>query len=284
MTDSAKTARVALVQMCSGRDVMDNVAQASRLVREAASAGAVYVQTPEVTTLIEPDRERLFRAIAADDGDNAAVIAFQKLASELGLWLHIGSMAVKVAPDKAANRAFVIRPDGTIAARYDKIHMFDVQLASGEHYRESKSYQPGGRAVVQELPWGRLGVTICYDLRFPHLYRALAHAGAMAMAIPSAFTVPTGEAHWQVLMRARAIEARSFVLAAAQAGTHESGRRTWGHSLIVSPDGRILAEGDGATSAAIIADLDLDEVARVRAQVPSLDHDRPFVIDQAPIA
>lgn len=272
------TFRAGLVQLCAGRDVAANVADATKLIRQAAADGAVYVQTPEVTTLIEPERERLFAAVQPDDGDNTAVLAFQTLARALGLWLHIGSMAVKIGPDTCANRAFLIRPDGAIAARYDKIHMFDVQLASGEHYRESKNYRPGETAVVAALPWAKLGVTICYDLRFPGLYRQLAHAGASVMAIPSAFTVPTGEAHWHALMRARAIETRSFVLAAAQAGTHESGRRTYGHSIIVSPEGVILAEGDGTTPSIVTADIDLALVATARAQVPSLSHDRPFAI------
>jgi predicted amidohydrolase len=272
------TFRAALVQMCSGRDVDENVATASRLIREAAAAGADYIQTPEVTTLIEPDRTRLFTQIEADDGSNRAVCAFQALARELGRWVHIGSMAVRMPGDKAANRAFLIRPDGAIAARYDKIHMFNVQLASGETYRESKTFEPGEQAVVAQLPWGGLGITICYDLRFPGLYRALAKAGAKMIAIPSAFTVPTGEAHWHALMRARAIETRSFVFAAAQAGTHSSGRRTYGHSVIVSPEGHILAEGDGTTIGIHLADIDLALVDTARRQVPSLDHDRAFTI------
>jgi predicted amidohydrolase len=206
------------------------------------------------------------------------VAHFQALARELGIWLHIGSMAVLATPDKIANRSFLFTPDGAIAASYDKIHMFDVQLPDGESYRESKSFQAGDRAVLAELPWGRLGLTICYDLRFPTLYRALAKAGASFIAVPSAFTVPTGQAHWHTLVRARAIETQCFVFAAAQAGEHENGRRTFGHSLIVSPWGGILAEGDGVNPSVIFADVELEAIAEARRRVPSLEHDRPFEV------
>jgi deaminated glutathione amidase len=185
---------------------------------------------------------------------------------------------VLVKPDKIANRSFLIKPDGQIAARYDKIHMFDVQLPNGESYRESKNFQPGDRAVLAELPWGRLGLTICYDLRFPTLYRALAKAGASFIAVPSAFTVPTGQAHWHTLLRARAIESQCFIFAAAQAGEHENGRKTFGHSLVISPWGEILAEGDGVHPSVIFADVELEAIAEARRRVPSLEHDRPFEI------
>ncbi len=267
--------RVGLVQMCSGRDVARNVADATALIREAAAAGARYVQTPEVTTLMDLDKANLV-ARSRPEKDNPALAAFVDLASGLGIWLHIGSMTVvHETAGKLANRSYLIAPDGRIAARYDKIHMFDVDLANGESYRESHNFEPGTRAVLADLPWGRLGFTICYDLRFPYLHRALAKAGARFIAGPAAFTRPTGEAHWHTLLRARAIETQCFVLAAAQGGTHEHGRETYGHSLVVSPWGEILAEG-GTEPSVIVADIDPRQVDDVRARIPSLRHDRPF--------
>lgn len=271
------TFRAGLVQMCTGRDVARNLATAERLIREAARQGAAYVQTPEVTTLMEMDRKRLFEAVAEHEG-NPAVAHFSALAKDLGIWLHVGSMAVLVEPEKVANRALLFAPDGRLAARYDKIHMFDVELPGGERYRESRNYRPGEQAVLARLPWGNLGITICYDMRFPHLYRALAHAGAEIIAVPSAFTVPTGTAHWHALLRARAIEAQCFVLAAAQAGEHESGRKTYGHSIVISPWGEILAEGDHMTECVVVADIDMTRVAEARQKVPSLTHDRPYTM------
>lgn len=273
------TLRVALVQMCSGRDLARNLRDATALIREAASGGANYIQTPEVTTLMELERERLFAAAEPETG-NSALRHFTDLAKELSIWLHIGSMVVKVSETKLANRAFLISPAGDVAARYDKIHMFDVDLPNGEVYRESSNYEPGGQAVVAELPWGGLGFSICYDLRFPYLYRALAHAGASFLAVPAAFTRLTGEAHWVTLLRARAIEAQCFVFAAAQGGLHEHGRETFGHSLVVSPWGQVLAEG-GVHPAVIFADVDLAMIADVRSRVPSLRHDRQFDVVQA---
>lgn len=266
--------RAALVQMRSGRDVARNVADAEALIREAARGGAQYVQTPECTTYMDEGRQRLFAATAVEEG-NPALAAFKGLARELGIWLHIGSMAVKVSEDKVANRSYLITPDGCIAARYDKIHLFDVDLPGGEKYRESASYDGGDRAVVVDLPWGRLGLTICYDLRFPHLFRALAHAGAGFLAVPAAFTRVTGQAHWHTLLRARAIEAQCFVLAAAQGGRHEHGRETFGHSLIISPWGEVLAEG-GVEPTVVFADIDCARIEEARGRVPSLRHDRPF--------
>lgn len=267
--------RAGLVQMCATRDIDKNIAEATRLIREAVKGGADYVQTPEITTLMETDRAKLFVAIRPEEG-NPALAHFRALARELKIWLHIGSMGIAVGPDKLANRGFLINPAGAVTARYDKIHMFDVQLPNGEVYRESKNYRPGGEAVVADLPWARLGMTICYDLRFPYLYRALAQAGAKILAIPAAFTVPTGQAHWQVLMRARAIENGCFVLAAAQAGKHEIGRSTYGHSIVVAPWGEVLAEGDGTSASVIFADIDLALVEEARGRVPSLEHDRAY--------
>ena len=263
--------------MCAGRDVARNLRDATALIREAASGGADYVQTPEVTNLMELDRERLF-ALAEPDAGNAGLRQFAALAKELGIWLHIGSMVVKASADKLANRAFLISPEGEVTARYDKIHMFDVDLPNGEVYRESTNYAPGTRAVVAPLPWGGLGFSICYDLRFPYLYRALAHAGASFLAIPAAFTRLTGEAHWVTLLRARAIEAQCFVFAAAQGGLHEHGRETFGHSLIVSPWGQILADW-GVHPSVILADIDLAMIGDVRSRVPSLRHDREFTVE-----
>ncbi len=268
--------RAGLVQMCSGRHIEANVIAATALIREAVALGAQYVQTPEVTTLMELDRKRLFAECRSED-DDTSLAHFRALARELGIWLHIGSIAVKVEGDKLANRSFVISPKGRIIARYDKIHMFDVDLPGGESYKESRNYAPGNVAVLAELPWGLLGLTICYDLRFPALHRSLAKAGAQFIAIPAAFTKTTGEAHWHTLIRARAIETQCFVLAAAQGGHHEHGRDTFGHSLIVSPWGEILAEG-GVEPGVVVADIDLAVLADVRQRVPSLTHDRAFTI------
>jgi len=273
---SAQTAtgfRVGLVQMCSGRDVERNVANATALIREAAKGGAQYVQTPEATTLMELERERLFKAALPEAAP--ALRHFQGLAAELKIWLHVGSMAMRASAEKIANRSFLISPLGTVTARYDKIHMFDVDLPGGESYRESASYEAGRHAVVADLPWGPLGLTICYDLRFPQLHRALARAGAKFLAVPSAFTRLTGEAHWHTLLRARAIESQCYVFAAAQGGRHEHGRETYGHSLVVSPWGQILAEG-GVHPSVIYADVELGAIEDVRTRVPSLEHDRAF--------
>jgi predicted amidohydrolase len=266
--------RVALVQMCSGREVARNVRDASALIREAAAGGAAYIQTPEVTNLMEIDRGLLFAA-AEPEASNAGLQAFVDLARDKRIWLHLGSLVIKTSETKLANRAYLISPSGEIAARYDKIHMFDVDLPNGEVYRESENYAPGAKAVVADLPWGKLGFSICYDLRFPYLYRALAKAGATFLSVPAAFTKLTGEAHWVTLLRARAIEAQCFVLAAAQGGSHEHGRETFGHSLVVSPWGEVLAEG-GVHPSVIFADIDLSMIDDVRSRVPSLRHDRSF--------
>jgi deaminated glutathione amidase len=271
--------RAALVQMCSGRDVEHNLADATALIREAVGQGAQYVQTPEITTLMEMERGRLLAAVRPEEG-NPAVARFAGLAQELGIWLHVGSMAVLLGNGKIANRSLLFGPDGAIQARFDKLHMFDVELPGGESYRESRSYQAGNAGVLADLPWGSLGLTVCYDLRFPHLYRALAKAGADFLAIPSAFTRQTGEAHWHVLIRARAIENGCFVFAAAQAGHHESGRETYGHSLIVSPWGDVMAEAD-AQVGVIVAEIRPGEVEKARRRIPSLQHDRPFEIGRA---
>jgi predicted amidohydrolase len=270
----ASTFRVGLVSMRAGRRPSDNLAATTRLIEQAKNGGADYVLTPEMTNVMEVDRERLFAAIVPEEQD-ATLATLREVARALGLYLHIGSLAVNASSDKAANRSFLIDPRGEIVARYDKIHMFDVDLKGGESYRESRNFRAGDLAVVIDLPWGRLGLSICYDLRFPSLYRALAEAGASFLTIPSAFTRQTGEAHWHVLVRARAIETGSFVFAAAQGGRHENGRETYGHSLVVDPWGRILAEGD-TEPGVIFADIDPAEVVAARARIPSLDHGRRF--------
>jgi deaminated glutathione amidase len=274
MTAQAPGFRVGLVQMRSGRTPAQNVDAATKLIKEAKTGGADYVLTPEMTNILERKREDLFAALAPEEKDRS-LAAFRDLARRLGIWVHVGSLAIEVLPQKAVNRSFLIDPKGEIAARYDKIHMFDVDLAGGESYRESGSYRPGELAVAVDIPWGRVGLTICYDLRFPALYRALAEAGASFITIPSAFTQQTGEAHWHVLTRARAIETGSFVFAAAQGGRHEDGRDTFGHSIAVDPWGRVLAEG-GTEPGVILADVDPSQVAIVRARIPSLQHGRRF--------
>jgi deaminated glutathione amidase len=275
-TGKSSTFRVGLVQMRAARSPQANVDAAAKLIGEAKTTGADYVQTPEMTNIMEVGREKLFGTIVAEELDTS-LATFRELARKLSIYLHIGSLAVKVSPDKAANRAFLIDPQGEIAARYDKIHMFDVDLANGESYRESRSYRPGEIAVIADLPWGRLGVTVCYDLRFPALYRALAEAGSSFLAIPSAFTRQTGEAHWHVLNRARAVENGCYVFAAAQGGKHENGRETYGHSLVVDPWGRVVAEG-GTEPGVVIADIDPAEVAAARSRIPSLQHGRRFEV------
>jgi predicted amidohydrolase len=273
---TGSTFRVGLIQMRSGRTPQANMDAAAQFIGEAKTGGADYVQTPEMTNIMEISREKLFATIVPEENDTT-LATFRELARALGIFVHVGSLAIKASSDKAVNRSFLIDRRGDIAARYDKIHMFDVDLKGGESYRESRSYRPGDLAVLTDLPWGRLGLTICYDLRFPALYRALAEAGATLLAIPSAFTRQTGEAHWNVLMRARAIENGCFVLAAAQGGTHENGRETFGHSLVVDPWGRILAEG-GTEPGVVFADIDPAEVSVARGRIPSLQHGRRFEI------
>ena len=276
-TGKPETFRVGLIQMRSGRTPQQNLDAAVKLIGEAKSAGADYIQTPEMTNVMENNRQRLFSTIVEEDSDHG-LAAFRELARKLAVYVHVGSLALKLAPDKAANRSLLIDPQGEIAARYDKIHMFDVDLANGESYRESNNFRPGETGVVADLPWGRLGLTVCYDLRFPSLYRALAEAGSSFLAVPSAFTQQTGEAHWHVLLRARAIENGSYIFAAAQGGKHENGRETYGHSLVVDPWGRIVSEAKGNEPGVIIADIDPAEIAAARARIPSLEHGRRFEV------
>lgn len=266
--------RAACVQLRSSDDVAENIRVACELIREARGAGAEFIATPENTTLMAPDGgAKLERSF--DEEHDPALPRFRALAEELGTWLLIGSLAIKVSESKTANRSFLIDAKGHIAARYDKIFLFDVDLPSGETYRESNTVAGGHRAVTAELQWGKLGLSICYDLRFPQLYRRLAQAGSSFLAVPSAFTETTGKAHWHVLLRARAIENGAFVIAPAQGGTHANGRQTYGHSLIVAPWGEILAEA-GTEPCVIAADIDPAAVKTARERVPSLRHDRDF--------
>ena len=266
--------KAAMIQMRSGLDPAANLAAALELIDEAKAGGADYVLTPEMTNILAAKREQLFAKIVAEEQD-ATLTTLREVARKLAIYIHIGSLAIKASPEKAANRSFLIDRRGEVAARYDKIHMFDVDLAGGESYRESNTYRAGELAMVADLPWGRLGLTVCYDLRFPALYRALAEAGASFLTIPSAFTRQTGEAHWHVLQRARAIENGCFVFAAAQGGKHENGRETYGHSLVVDPWGRILAEG-GTEPGVVMAQVEPSEVVAARSRIPSLHHGRRF--------
>jgi deaminated glutathione amidase len=270
----ADSFKVGLIQMRSGLDPAANIAAVVERIAQAKQAGADYVLTPEMTNILAIKRDHLFANIVAEEND-PTLAALREVARELAIYVHIGSLAIKASAEKAANRSFLIDRKGNVAARYDKIHMFDVDLAGNESYRESSNYRPGELAVLADLPWGRLGMTVCYDLRFPALYRALAEAGASFLAIPSAFTRQTGEAHWHVLQRARAIENGCFVFAAAQGGKHENGRETFGHSLVIDPWGRIIAEG-GIEPGVVMAEIRPAEVAAARGRVPSLHHGRRF--------
>jgi predicted amidohydrolase len=266
--------RAACVQLRSSDDVAENIHAASSLIREAKAKGADFIATPENTTLMASDGGAKLERSFSEPAD-PALPAFRALAEELGIWLLIGSLAIKVSDSKTANRSFLIDPNGAIAARYDKIHLFDVDLLSGEFYRESNTVAGGDRAVIADLPWGKIGLTVCYDLRFPQLYRTLAQAGVFMLTVPAAFTETTGKAHWHVLLRARAIENGAFVIAPAQGGTHASGRKTYGHSLIVSPWGEILAEAE-TDPGVIVADIAPALAADARARIPNLRHNKPF--------
>ncbi len=271
---SARNLHVACVQMRASDNVMENIEAASALIRKAAEGGATFIATPENTNLMAADAgSKLEKSF--EEKDDPAVPAFAKLAGDLRVWLLIGSLAIKVSASKTANRSYLFDPEGKVRARYDKIHLFDVDLPSGERYRESNTVAPGAESVAADLPFGKIGMTVCYDMRFPQLYRSLAKAGAEILTVPSAFTETTGKPHWHVLLRSRAIETGCFVIAPAQGGTHANGRKTYGHSLIVGPWGNVIAEG-GIDPCVVPAIIDLTEVAEARARLPSLDHDRPF--------
>jgi predicted amidohydrolase len=257
---------VGVVQMCSTRNVDRNLADASALIREAHAKGARFIATPEMTNLLDTDRERVRRSVNAEEAD-ASVRFFSALSAELGVHLLIGSLALRSATGRLVNRSLLFDDRGRIAARYDKIHMFDVDVGDAV-FRESRSYDAGSSLSLVDLPWGKLGLTICYDIRFPQVYRTLARAGACFLSVPSAFTRVTGEAHWDVLMRARAIENGAFIIAPAQAGRHECGRESYGHSLIVDPWGEVLAEG-GAEPGMLTATLRTGLAMEVRRRIPA---------------
>jgi len=275
--------RVALIQTNATGDADRNRARACALIEDAAEAGADFVATPEVTNLVAPGREALFATIRAE-ADDPCLAAIREIAARRGIGILIGSLALRAEgeEDRAVNRSFLIGPDGEITARYDKIHMFEADLGAEGRFREAASYRPGDRAVLAEAGWARLGLTICYDLRFPALYRALAQAGAQVLTVPSAFTAPTGRAHWHTLLRARAIETGCFVIAPAQWGPHNgqdetSLRESYGHSLIIDPWGKVLADA-GEGEGVVHADLDLSEIAAARRRIPSLSNDREWVL------
>lgn len=272
----ARSLRVALIQMRSGIDAATNRAAVAPFVREAAAAGARLICTPENTTRMDRDKARLRTVVGPEQGD-LELKAWGAIAREHGVFLLLGSTPITADETRVFNRSYLFNPDGKIAARYDKIHLFDVALGQGETYRESESVAPGAQAVVVDGPMGaKLGLTICYDIRFAELYRALAQAGAEIITVPAAFTRPTGEAHWEVLLRARAIETGSFVLAPAQGGFHEDGRGTWGHSMIVDPWGKVIAALEDDAPGVLVADLDLDAVAQARAKIPAWQGGREF--------
>ncbi len=277
------TFKAAAIQMCSGVDPASNADTMVRLVREAAGQGATYVQTPEMTGALQRDRAAM-KAALRDESSDLIVAAASKLAAELGIFLHVGSTAIGLADGKMANRGFLFGPDGRKITHYDKIHMFDVDLDNGESWRESSAYTPGGTARLVSLPFGKLGCAICYDVRFPELFRAQAAAGAQIMSVPAAFTRQTGEAHWEILLRARAIENGMFVIAAAQAGVHEDGRETFGHSMIIDPWGRVLASAGGTGEGIVVADIDVDAVAAARAKIPNLKNGRTFSLEEVPLS
>lgn len=265
--------RIAMYQAQSGIDPAANAARLVEAVREAKAGGAAMLFTPEMSNMIDRDRQRAW-GTARIEQEDAVLAAVRDAAGRAGLWAHLGSIAVRGPNDRLANRGLVIDAAGEIRARYDKIHLFDVDLASGESWRESAMYAPGAEAVVvPDTPVGTLGLTICYDLRFGGLFERLSEAGADVIAVPAAFTVPTGKAHWSVLLRARAIEAQAFVVAAAQAGCHEDGRETYGHSLVADPWGEVLIEMEAASGLAF-AEFDLDRIAEVRASIPVHAHRR----------
>ncbi len=262
------TFKAACVQLRTTYDVKENIIATTELIREASSKGAKFVATPENTTLMaKDDRSKIEQSF--DEAHDPSLPIFTSLAKELKIWLLIGSLSIKVSDTKVANRSFLIDPNGNITARYTKIHLFDVDLPTGEKYRESDTVIPGDKPVLADTPWGKIGMTVCYDVRFPQLYRELSKKGAFLLTVPSAFTETTGKAHWHPLLRARAIENGAFVLAPAQGGTHANGRSTYGHSMIVSPWGEILAEA-GKDPCVIYADIDPAASTKARQHIPSL--------------
>jgi deaminated glutathione amidase len=268
--------RAALLQTCSGIDPLANATTVRAMAERAVADGAQLILTPEMTGLLDSNKTRFAASVQPEDSD-ATLAALRDLAAARGVWVLIGSLPIPLGNGRYANRAFLIDSSGDIRARYDKIHRFDVDLPNGERYRESATYDAGDQAVVATTPWGKLGLTICYDLRFPHLFRALAQAGAEMIAVPAAFTAVTGRAHWHVLLRARAIETGCFLLAPAQSGHHDDGRDTFGHSLAINPWGEVIADA-GETLGPLLVDIDLGQIATARGRIPALQHDRTYTI------
>lgn len=271
------TFTAACVQMRSSRSVADNIAQAEKLIRQAAAAGAVYVQTPEMTNILERSRADLMEKITQEEKD-PTLTRFRELAAELRIHLHAGSLAILLPDGQVANRGFLIGPDGAVVARYDKIHMFDVDLPNGESWRESATYRPGEASMVAALPWLKMGMAVCYDVRFPAIFRTQARAGATLLTMPAAFTRQTGAAHWHVLQRARAIENGAFVVSAAQGGLHEDGRETYGHSLIIGPWGDVIAELPHDEPGIVLARIDPEEAVKARQRIPAIANERDFAL------
>lgn len=272
----------AAVQLRTGRDIATNVEAASDIIRDAAKNGADYIQTPEMTHLLEASKPSLMEKIRPEEED-LGVRCFSALARDLGVFLHIGSLAIKAGETAVANRAFLFAPDGAILARYDKIHMFDVDLPNGESWRESATYRPGRQSAVVDLPWLKLGMAVCYDVRFPAIFRAQARAGAQMLSAPAAFTRQTGMAHWHVLQRARAIENGAFLVSAAQGGKHEDGRETYGHSLIVAPWGEIVGERDNDEPGFVMAQIDPAKVEEARRRIPAIANEQAFELAEVAV-
>ncbi len=273
------TFKAGVVQLRSSVEEAQNLKAASALIREAAAKGADFISTPEITNLFEPDRRAMLGKITLQH-ENTSVRGFSELAKELKRWLHIGSLALKAEDGKALNRTLLFAPDGSIAAAYNKIHLYDVDLPNGDRYRESDVYQGGQEAVTVDLPFCTLGLAICYDVRFPLLHHALAQAGANVIVTPAAFTVPTGQAHWHVLQRARAIETGSFVITAAQGGDHKNGRQTYGHSLVVNPWGEVIAELAHDEPGVLLAEIDVAQATDARSRIPALQNTKVFTLRQ----
>ncbi|MBD8877218.1 carbon-nitrogen hydrolase family protein [Roseibium polysiphoniae] len=270
----------ACVQLRCGKSVVANLEQSEGLIREAAGAGAHYIQTPEMTNVLVRSRDELFERIGSEDAD-LTVARFKAIADELKVWIHAGSLAILLPDGKVANRGLLISPEGRIAARYDKIHMFDVDLPNGESWRESATYEPGSKTLLADLPWIKMGMAVCYDVRFPAIFRTQARMGAGLLTMPAAFTRQTGEAHWHVLQRARAIENGAYVVSAAQGGLHEDGRETYGHSLMVDPWGRVIGEIDGDQPGFVTAVIRPEEVAKARQRIPAIANERDFAASHA---
>ncbi|WP_417711898.1 carbon-nitrogen hydrolase family protein [Roseibium aggregatum] len=265
----------ACIQLRSGKTISDNADAAESLIRAAAKDGAQFVQTPEMSNVLVRSRQELQERIS-DAEDDLFLKRARALAADLGIYLHLGSLAVLAGNGKIANRAFLIEPEGNILAVYDKIHMFDVDLPNGESWRESATYEPGTQTVIADLPFAKVGMAVCYDIRFPAIFRTQARVGAQVLTAPAAFTRQTGEAHWHVLQRARAIENGAFVISAAQGGTHEDGRETYGHSLIVDPWGSVIAELDHDEPGYVLAEIDTEAVAKARQRIPAIANERGF--------